>query len=238
MNARQNQVMDAFVRVQAFLDAHPATGTLTYGNARETLDEVLVRVRAFAGAQYEGRDGSRIALRRQEDWAAQLVEDFMRPIVTIARAQIGASSEVGLPDGLRLPKLPMGPTKLLARCDAMLAAARRYEAVFVAHGMPADFLVRFAAARNNLHRAVGARATQVVTHVTARTQLRAELVRGRRAVDRLDAIVRSSFRLEPALVNAWRMAKRVQLVPGARAGSGVGVGTAAATVDEASSRAA
>jgi len=219
MNARQNQVMDSFVRVQAFLDAHPATGTLTYGNARQTLDEVLERVRAFAGAQYEGRDGSRMALRRQEDWISQIVRDFMRPIVTIARAQIGASSEVGLPDGLRLPKLPMGSSRLLARCDAMLAAARRFEAVFVAHGMPADFLAQFTAARNNLQRAMGARASQVVTHVSARTQLKEELVRGRRAVDRLDAIVGSSFRREPALLNAWRVAKRVQHLPGARGGA-------------------
>lgn len=227
MNARQNQVMDSYVRVRAFLDAHPATGTLTYGNARETLDDVLERVRAFAGAQYEGRDGSRMALRQQEDWVSRIVEDFMRPIVTIARAQIGASSDVGLPDGLRLPKLPMGPTKLLARCDAMLAAARRFEAVFLAHGMPADFLAQFSAARNGLQRAMGARASQVVTHVSARTQLKEELVRGRRALDRLDAIVRSSFRREPALLSAWRTAKRVQHMPGARGGGGAAAPVAA-----------
>ena len=220
MNVRQKQVMDSYVRVQAFLDAHPTTGTLTYANAREMLDDVQQRVRAYAGAQFEGRDGSRIALRRQEDWVSQLLEDFMRPIVTIARAQIGATSEVGLPDGLRMPTTPQGPTKLLARCDGMIAAARPFEAVFVANGMPADFLAQFAAARNGLERAMGARATQVVTHVAARTGLRAGLILGRRAVDRLDAIVRSSFRRDPAVLIAWRMAKRVQQVPGARGGSG------------------
>ena len=221
MNVRQKQVTDSYVRVQAFLDAHPAKGTLTYANAREMLDDVLERVRAYAGAQYEGRDGSRIALRKQEDWVSQLVEDFMRPIVTVARAQIGASSEVGLPDGLRMPPMPQGPTKLLARCDGMIAAARPFEAVFVANGLPADFLTQFAAARNGLARAMGARAMQVVTHVTARRVLRAELIRGRRAVDRLDALVRSSFRRDPAVLSAWRVAKRVQLVPGARGESGV-----------------
>ena len=33
------RAMDSFVRVQAFLDAHPVTGRLSYADAHKTLDE-------------------------------------------------------------------------------------------------------------------------------------------------------------------------------------------------------
>ncbi len=137
-----------------------------------------------------------------------------RVVCWIARAQIEPGSDAGLPDGLRMPKLPIGPTKLIAVCDGMIEAARPHEAVFTANGMPADFLTQCARARDALERVMGGRATQVGTKVAARTGLRVQLLRGRRAVDRLDALVRSSFRGDLAMLTAWRGAKRVQQTPG------------------------
>ena len=214
MYKRQKQVMDSLVRVRAFLDAHPAAGRLTYASAREMLDDVVQRLRVYAGAQHTGRDTSRMELRRQEDQIALLLDGHIRPIVTIARAQIEPGSDVGLPDGLRMPKLPLGPTKFIAVCDGMIEAARPHEAVFVANGLPADFLAQFASARTALERVMGGRATQVGTHVAARAGLQVQLRRGRRAVERLDAIVRASFRGDVAILTYWHGAKRVQQTPG------------------------
>ena len=66
MYRNQKQVMDSFVRVRSFLDAYPTTGALTYASAREMLDDVVQRLRA-----------EQIAL---------LFDQYMRPLVTIARA--------------------------------------------------------------------------------------------------------------------------------------------------------
>lgn len=88
MFSRQKQVMDSFVRVRAFLDAHPTTGALSYTSARETLDDVMQRLRAYAGEQVSGRMPSRAEVRRQADLIALLRDRHMRPIVTIACAQI------------------------------------------------------------------------------------------------------------------------------------------------------
>jgi hypothetical protein len=66
---------------------------------------------------------------------------------------------------LRMPKVPLSATKLLAVCDFMI--------------------------------------------VVARAGLRVELRRGRRAVERLDAGVRASFRGDLMRLTAWRGAKRV-----------------------------
>jgi len=207
MNIRQQQVVETLVRVRAFLEANPASGTLTYTSAREVLDDVIRRVRELAGAEHAGRDLSRIELGRLKDQKARLVDVFMRPIVTIARAQIDPGSDAGLPDGLRLPTLPVGPTKLIAACDGMIAAVRAQEALFVAHGMPADFLAQFTAARDALERVVGVRVTQVGTHVAAREALKVQLRRGRRAVDRLDAVVRASFRDRAEVLGAANLEK-------------------------------
>ena len=43
MNRKQKQVMDSLVRVRAFLDAYPMTGSLSATSAREMLDDVVQR---------------------------------------------------------------------------------------------------------------------------------------------------------------------------------------------------
>lgn len=216
MIQKQKQVMDSFVRVRAFLDAYPATGALTtaYASAREMLDDVVLQLRQLLGAQNRGRDVSRMERRRQQDQSELLLDQHIRPIVTIARSQIAPGSDVGLPVGLRMPKLPISPVKLLAVCDGMIEAARPHEAVFVANGLAADFLAQFAAARDVLVRVMEARATQVNTHIVARKGLQLQLRRGRRAVERLDAVVRGSFRSNEVVIEAWRDAKRVHRAPG------------------------
>lgn len=216
MNAQQKQVMDSFVRVRSFLDATPTDGSLTYTSAREMLDDVVQRLRQYAADQRLGLEQSRAEVRRQQDQAAVLFDRYIRPLVTIARAQVEPGSDVGLPEALRMPKRNLGPTKLLAACDSLIAAARPFEALFTAHGLPAGFLDRFTAARNQLERLMSGRATQVVTHVAAGAGIRRQLVRGRLAVERLDAIVRAEFREDVVKLSAWRVAKRVHLAPGGR----------------------
>ena len=176
MYTKQKRVMDAFVRVRSFLEAGPATRALRRAEAR-----------------------------RQSDQIALIFDRHMRPIVTIARAQVEPESDVGLPASLRMPVQPLGPTKVLVACDGMIESARRFEALFIANGLPADFLAQFVSARDALERVMGGRATQIGTHVATRVGLRVQLLRrrnvgatqsqrSRNAVDRLDAIVRVSFR--------------------------------------------
>jgi len=223
---RQEQLVEAFQRAAVFLDEHPATGTRSYASPRAMLDDVLEKVRSLASMQYRGRETSRAETRRQAEQLQVLLDEHIRPIVTIARAQIEAQSDVGLPAGLRMPALPLNPSKAVTVCDGMMEAARPHEAVFVAHGLPADFLAEFANARNELERLTSGRTTQVGAHKVARSSLPVQLVRGRRALERLDAIVRASYRRDVGVLSAWRGAKRVQRAPGG-AGIRVDAGVAA-----------
>ncbi len=52
METRQRQVVEAFQRVRAFVDEHPATGTLSYASALAMLDDVIEKVRSRASMEY------------------------------------------------------------------------------------------------------------------------------------------------------------------------------------------
>lgn len=64
---------------------------------------------------------------------------------------------------------------------------------------------------------LGGRAAHIGTHVAARKELEVQMRRGRRAIDRLDAVMRASFDGDEVTLAAWRAAKRVRKVPGGSA---------------------
>ena len=96
MYARQKQVLESFVRVLAFVESHPAEGPLSYGGARETLAEVLPRLREYAGAQVSGQELSRAELRRQ---AEMITRQFGIPVTSpggILRRERDLGTSLGL----------------------------------------------------------------------------------------------------------------------------------------------
>lgn len=215
MLQQQKQSLESLVRVRAFMGRHPVTGPLTYGDAGTILDEVIQRCRELAGAQLTGKELSRGEARRQRQLVGQLLDEHVRPLVAIARAQVEPLADGRLPTTIRMPRAGSGVTKMLQACDGLIEAARPFESTFITLGLPADFLARFTAARHELATMLGGRADQVAMHIAARTGLAVELRRGRAAVRRVDSVVRASFRGEPATLAVWRAVKRTHL-PAAR----------------------
>lgn len=213
MNVKQKQSLEAFVRVSAFLEAHPVTGPVGYADAQATLNEVVRRLREHAGTQVTGRELSRGELRRQKQLIRQLFDRHIRPVVQIARTQIEPESDVRLP-AMRMPRPNAGVTKIIQACDGIIEAARPFEAALVANGLPADFLARFTSARDELENGLGSRATLIGTHVGARAGLQVQMRRGRRVVDRLDAVVRAAFEGDAVTLATWRAAKRAHQLSG------------------------
>ena len=103
MFARQKQLLETFVRVRAFVAAHPVTGPLSYGSAPETLDDVVPRVREHAGVQITGRALSSAELRVQAKLVKLLMVRHMRPIAAIARAQIEPEQNERMPAAIKMP---------------------------------------------------------------------------------------------------------------------------------------
>jgi hypothetical protein len=214
MFSRQTQVQESLERVRALIEAYPATDQPGFETAKAALEEALTRLREYASVQISGRDLGRAELRRRDQLVTRLRDRHMRPIVTIARAQIEPTSDVRLPAALRMPHGNRSVTRVLHAADAMIEAARQFEPVFVANGLPGDFLARFQGARDALEEVVAARARLMGEYIGAGKGLQVQLRRGRRAVDRLDAVMRAAFEGEEAILTAWRNAKRVQKRPG------------------------
>ena len=214
MITKQFQNMESFIRVGDFLEQHPVTGPLTYAGPREVLADVVRRLNEYSGAQQSGRALSRAETLAQARLVQRIVQRHMRPIVAIARRQLDAEAEVQLPSSLRLPKPGARALRVLQACNGMIEAVRPYEALFVARGLPADFLAQFIAARDELAAALGGRAAHIGTQVGATKGMAVQMRRGRDAVERLDAIVRASFDGDEVTLTRWRAARRVQLVAG------------------------
>ena len=101
MYGKQKQVIDSFVRVLAFIGANPAPPPATYAGPAEVLDDAVRQLRGYAGDQLYGRRSDSAEARRQKQMMKRSVDRHMRPIVTIARAQIEPDSDVRLPEALR-----------------------------------------------------------------------------------------------------------------------------------------
>jgi hypothetical protein len=214
MNSQQELVMDSCARVRAFVQVNPATGHPGFEQAKAAFDEAMGRLRGYASLRISGRELGRAELRRRDQLIERLRLRHMRAIVTIARAQIEPNSDVRLPVALRMPRRPLSVARMLQACDAMIEAARPFEAVFVANGLPEDFLAQFRQARDELERAVDGRATLVGSRIGAGKGLEVQLVRARRAVDQLDAIYQAAFEGNEAVLVEWRRAKRIWKRPG------------------------
>jgi hypothetical protein len=160
---------------------------------------------------------SRGEKRRLEQLQRRLRNHYMRPLVTTARVQVDPETDARLPDAFRMPVGSIGATKLLQACDAMLQEAAPFEAALLAGGLPSDFFAKFRAVVAEVREMPGVLSTLVGSRVGARTGLAAELRRGRRAVSRIDAVVRATWDGDEAVLAQWRVAKRVQKKPGGRA---------------------
>ncbi len=214
MRAMDKQRREALARSRAFVEANPVTGQPGFEEAKKALDESLARLREYWSVQRSGTDLGRAQARRRDQLVERVRDRHMRKIVTIARAQIEPGSDAGLPAALRMPRHPLSVTKVLQACDAMIEAARPYEGVFIANGLAPDFLAQFQAAREELEEIVDARSTLIGARIGARKGLEMQFRKGRRAVERLDALIRAAFEGEEALLLSWRNAKRVQKLPG------------------------
>jgi hypothetical protein len=216
MNRKQKQRAEAFARAHAFAVANPATGKPGFESATAAMDDAMKGLNVNARAELVGRDLSRAELRRRDQLVERLRDRHMRRIVAIAQAQIEPQSDVRLPAALRMPPGNLSVSRLLHAADAMIEAARAFEAVFVSKGLPADFLAQFRQTRDELEQSANTRAQFVGSHIGARKGLEVQFRRAQRAMVRLDAEVREAYEGNEVVLAAWRGVKRLQRRPGVR----------------------
>jgi hypothetical protein len=212
MQARQKQAIEAFQRVQDFLGAHPVPPPASYGEPKTLLDQVVQRLTDHTIVQVAGRRMSRAEVQRQKKLRSTLRELHLRPISKIARASLADVEAVG--KALVMPASQLSTTALIGEALGIRDAVAPYGAQFVKYGRPEKFLEQLDAVIEALRQAQLGRARNVGRGVGAKEGLQEEIERGRDAVGMLDGIVTTAFAANPDVLARWRVASRIQALPG------------------------
>jgi hypothetical protein len=134
-----------------------------------------------------------------------LLRDHMAKIARIAAADLPNVPEL---EPLRMPRGKPTVEKLAALAG-MAKTAEPYADVFVAAGLPNDFIAQLTTATDAMTNAIGERTSSRGRRSGATVGLKQKLSAGRRIVHVLDAFVKSALKDDPALVRNWNLVKRV-----------------------------
>jgi hypothetical protein len=214
MRARQSRVLETPRRVQGFLDRNDEVlGTINQSGFRRKLDDIVARLSTHAVDQDAGRVNSEGETARNRVLRVDLRVRYMRPIASIARAELGQTPEFR---ALTLPDPRASTNRLLAAAGAMADAAAMHAEIFIDGGLPADFAARLLAAADAVKQSIDARAQSRGRRVGATAGLAAEEKKGRNAVRVLDSFVVPQLGTNDTLLAEWRILRRIH----ARTGPG------------------
>lgn len=206
MNTEQRRALRSFRRVHEFLAAHPITDApASYGRQAVELTEVLAQLAEESREQVSGIRTTQGDAKREKALKDRLWLQHMKPISRIAREALGAA---GMDKDLKLPPRSAVSETMIASARAMADAASDRAAVFVEHGLPADFAEQARDAATQLENALTARALSERRRTTATAATRELVKRGRRAVRLIDAILSPRIAQDAMLVAVWNSVKR------------------------------
>jgi len=120
---------------------------------------------------------------------------------------------------LRMPKGKPTVEKLASAAAGMAKTVEPYSDVFIAAGLPNDFIAQLNAATDAMTNTISERTSSRGRRSGATAGLKQKLSAGRRIVHALDAFVRSQLKNDPALLRDWNLVKRVPRPMGRPAGS-------------------
>src|SRR5262249_21146094 len=152
--------------------------------------------------QTAGVNASKGATRKKQDLRTALLRDHMSKIARIAAADLPRVPEL---EPLRMPRGQPTVAKLAALAEGMAKTAALHADVFMAAGLPADFIAQLTAATDAMTGAVTQRISSRSLVGGATVGLKDRLSAGRKIVHVLDAFVRSALKDDPVLLRSWNM---------------------------------
>ena len=146
MQTKQGNRLQSLRSVQAFLDEYAGrlAGVVRTG-ARQRLDDAVTELSTHASEQTGSSLASQGATQKQRTLRAALLRDHMAPISRIAKSDLPQTPEI---EPLRMPRGRPTHERLAAAALGMAKAATPFTGVFVAAGLPADFITQLESAAN------------------------------------------------------------------------------------------
>jgi hypothetical protein len=177
------------------------------------LDAIVADLLSLVAEQSAAVLQGRGATQHMYEVRRRLIEDHLAPIVTIARAELAGTPALA---PFRLPPRSTPVERLAGVAHGLAQAAAPHAPVFIAAGLPTNFLDRVRGAADAL---VEARQERDLF----RAQLRGAtvgidrcLAEGRRIICVLGTFVRSATRANDGLHAAWLAVRAVPALPGRR----------------------
>jgi hypothetical protein len=208
MHTQQGRMFQSLENVRQFLDEHTdkLAAVITTGTRRE-LDEAIAALAVHAADQSGNALIAQGATQKQRALRQALLHDHMAPIARIAKARLPRTPEMA---PLRMPRSNPAVQRLVTAAHGMAKAAAPFTDVFVAAGLPAEFLTQLNAAAEALVQSVSARSQSRSRRTSATKGLKTTLTAGRQIVHILDAFIQTALKDDPILLAGWNAVKRVQ----------------------------
>jgi hypothetical protein len=207
MQTAQGTMLETLRSVEKFLDDNAdKLGDVVKTGARQKLTDAIAALDAHASDQTGGLLASQGATQKKRSLRQALLRDHMAKIARIAAADLPNTPEL---EPLRMPKGKPTVEKLAALATGMAATAEPYANVFIAAGLPTDFIAQLKAATDAMTSAISERTSSRGRRSGATVGLKTKLSDGRKIVHILDAFVKSALNDDPVLLATWNLVKRV-----------------------------
>jgi hypothetical protein len=202
MNDRQSANLDAFHRVQWFLDHHAdALAGVDLAPLRAKLDLLVSRLDGAATDQADFATRAESLTKYKNELRRRLYTLHMEPIVTFARAQVAGIPEMAT---LRMPPRAISDSGLISAGMGMANAAADYRDRFLKLGMNPGFIEEFRASLLEFQQACVARdSCQAMRHGTTMT-IAVEARIAWQLVRMMHVLIRTRSGANPALLAGWR----------------------------------
>ena len=208
MQTRQNHTLFALNSAEAFIsqNADRLTNVTTTG-MRTKLSNLIAELKRNALGQGTSNLNARGTTQKHRQLRTILVRDHMNPIAAIAAAELPRTPELA---PLRKPGSRFTAANLAHAAGAMAEAAAPFSDVFIAAGLPADFIAQLRAASDAMLEAIQARSLLLGKRSGATSGLSVRLTAAKKVLHAVDSLVRRSLSADPELLNDWNTVKRVK----------------------------
>jgi hypothetical protein len=207
-------------------------GIVATSGVVQKLEGLLV---VFTGHQGEQVDRSRQARAATQVHYANrksLLRQHMAGVVAVARAEDETYPELRV---LRMPPTNSSVTRLLAAAQEQRTGAAEHADVFIAAGLPADFLAQLDSAIAGMLQALEERKDVFGKAVGATRGIRTTIAAARKQIQILDKLVKTALAGDDSLLRNWEQIKRMPRAPrssGSASSSKAGSGSAVVSASE------
>jgi hypothetical protein len=210
MNAKTTRKQDMLKRVNRFILENTITPAIPRLTAAATeVTNVITALETAAQNQVAGSGQSEGGVDVRVTTARDL-RNYLKNVNRTAR--ILETDHPGISPTFRLPASGSYPA-LIAKTQAIIAAATPLQAAFVDAGLPGTFLTELAALLTAFQNATNQKHDGGITQVLGTAGLEATASRGVKAARDCDACVRNHFRNNPEVLAAWAHARRIEKDP-------------------------